>query len=124
IFGFTPLNMVLSALAVVYGIIGIVDDSKVITQGSSSFKKDHMLRRIKFILETAIGVVFSHLLITTLGLSQSLFNYTFITFLFTSYTNAFNINDGLDGLLTGQAVWIFTGMLILTILQNQTTAGI
>lgn len=124
IFGFTPLNMVLSALAVVYGIIGIVDDSKVIKQGSSSFKKDHMLRRIKFILETAIGVVFSHLLITTLGLSQSLFNYAFITFLFTSYTNAFNINDGLDGLLTGQAVWIFTGMLILTILQNQTTAGI
>jgi phospho-N-acetylmuramoyl-pentapeptide-transferase len=44
----------------------------------------------------------------------------FLSIVFISFINAFNINDGLDGLMTGQAIWIFTGMLILTLISNQT----
>ncbi|KKR06160.1 MAG: Phospho-N-acetylmuramoyl-pentapeptide-transferase [candidate division WS6 bacterium GW2011_GWF2_39_15] len=119
LFGTVPLNLILIAITLVYGLIGLLDDSKKI----SGFKLDHLVRKVKFVVEVGIGVLFSHLLITNLNLSNSLFNYAFITFLFTSYTNAFNINDGLDGLLTGQTIWMFTGMLILTMLQHQNTVA-
>ncbi len=118
--GLTPLNLLIVSIAIVYGIIGMLDDSKKVSKSNDHFKRDHMLRRVKFITEVLIGLLFSHLLITTLDLTNSLINYAFLAFLFTSYTNAFNINDGLDGLLTGQTIWIFTGMLILAIMQNQT----
>ncbi|MBI2356453.1 hypothetical protein HYV12_00125 [Candidatus Dojkabacteria bacterium] len=124
LFGTNSINLILIAITLIYGLIGLIDDSKIITKKNYTFKVDHMIRRIKFIVEIGIGLLFSHLLIYKLNLSNSLFNYAFLTLLFTSYTNAFNTNDGLDGLLTGQTIWIFTGMLILTILQDQPTVAI
>lgn len=123
LFGNNPINLTLIAITIVYGLIGIIDDSKIIAPGRYNFTTDHLIRRAKFLVELGIGLVFSHLLITHLNLSNSIFNYVFITFLFTSYTNAFNINDGLDGLLSGQSIWVFTGLLILTIIQNQPTVA-
>jgi phospho-N-acetylmuramoyl-pentapeptide-transferase len=117
LFGDTLLNRILIIPMLLVGFIGLIDDSQKIL----NFRWDSILRVGKMILFLLIAAGTSINLMQFIGVFYSLITLGFLTIVFISYINAFNINDGLDGLMTGQAIWIFTGMLILTLLQDQNT---
>lgn len=115
LFGDTMLNMLLTMTIFVVGLIGLIDDSQKIL----NFRWDSSLRIIKSILFLLISLIVTAVLIYLTPITLNWLTLLFLALVFISYINAFNINDGLDGLMTGQAVWIFTGMLILTLIQGQ-----
>ena len=122
VFGNTPLNWILIIFTLLVGIFGLIDD--IMGKYIKSFAVDKMIRNSKFLVELTIGSLLSYLLIKNFNLPfPMILTFPAIVFLFVSYTNAFNINDGLDGLLTGQVIWIFTGLLILTIMQGNSTVS-
>jgi phospho-N-acetylmuramoyl-pentapeptide-transferase len=115
LFGDTVLNRILIIPMLLVGLIGLIDDSQKIL----NFRWDSILRVTKLVFFLLIAAGTSINLMQFNGVFYNLLTLGFLTVVFLSYINAFNINDGLDGLMTGQAVWIFTGMLILTLLKDQ-----
>jgi phospho-N-acetylmuramoyl-pentapeptide-transferase len=132
--GINDLTLILSISTVLIGLLGFTDDFKKLLNIKFDFKSDSLLRKGKFIYQwvVAFGIGFfvtDHFPVETIfsgfpvleDLLES-YNFLFIpifAFILVSYINAFNINDGLDGLMAGQAIWIFTGMMFLTLMQGR-----
>jgi phospho-N-acetylmuramoyl-pentapeptide-transferase len=132
--GVNDLTLILSISTVLIGLLGFSDDFKKLLGIKFDFRSDSLIRKVKFVYQWAVALgigffVTDHFPVGEIFqgfpvLETVLENYDFIfipifAFILVAYINAFNINDGLDGLMAGQAVWIFTGMMLLNILQGQ-----
>jgi len=98
-----------------YGALGLYDDiKKIMGQNGKSAKKKHfgMKFGLKFILQWALAFIIATILYTQLGYtfifihgvglaSLGFLFIPFAAFIIVSFTNAFNIADGLDGLASG-----------------------
>ncbi len=103
--------LILIATLISFGSLGAVDDIKLIlTKRSGKFLG--LGRKEIFILQTICALIIASLLYFLIGLNNLyiplLGNYVidfwyipFATFVIVSFTNAYNISDGLDGLAAG-----------------------
>ena len=101
-----------------YGLIGFVDDYiKVIKQNNNglSVKKKFILQLIFAVL---FVIFFNNWLETTVNIfgykvDFGLFYYVFIILMFLGTTNATNLSDGLDGLVSGEILIILGSTLFI-----------
>jgi len=114
-YGLSDRTIILSTGIIVVGIIGMIDDHKKI----SSFEIDSIIRKVKFLAQWIIALFLSYFLLREINLQYSITYFILCAFMLVTYINSININDGLDGLMTGQAIWIFVGMLFITLLNQQ-----
>ncbi len=119
---FFKINILLIIPSILYAILGFIDDFKKIKYHNN---KGLSITQ-KFLFELSIAIVFYYLYLIK-GHSNEiyLFNYSvdigfiygiWTLLMFVGFTNAVNITDGLDGLLTGLSIILLTGFL--WIIQN------
>lgn len=111
---------------VAFGILGFYDDLKKIFNGNSS-KFFGLSFRYKFLIQWIIALIIGIIFYYKLGysffyirwfgkFSLGLFYIIFAAFVVVSFSNAFNITDGLDGLASG--LFIICLAAFLTIAGN------
>jgi len=108
-----------------FGMLGLYDDIKKFF-GFEKEKFFGLKMKYKLLLQILLGVIISHLLHFSLGISFlhiPLINYTielgwlyipFATFVIVAFANAVNITDGLDGLAAGSLMICLFGLWILS----------
>lgn len=104
-----------------YSILGLLDDLIIIV----SKKNDGISSNIKLVIQILIATIYFYFLMdSNHHTSIELFNYSidlgflygvFILFLFTGFSNATNLTDGLDGLLGGCSIICLFGVFILSL---------
>ncbi len=122
---------VLLITTVGYFIIGFKDDYDKV-----SFKENDkgLSPKVKLILQALVGFIVVLLLTSHNFVDQTVvdtiifgkidlgnFYYLFVILILVSTTNATNLTDGLDGLLTSNAIISFIALLIISIYQGNTT---
>ncbi len=117
------LNIVLTIL--MYGLLGLVDDLLIIIKHSNK----GIPPSLKLLLQVIIAAVsFFMYLSLNLDTTISLFNFTIdlkwsfgllMLLVLTSSTNAFNLTDGIDGLLSGLSLLISIPFIIICINKNE-----
>lgn len=108
-----------------YTLIGLIDDLLIVV-----FKNNKGIKPlIKFILQLLFGIIF-YLIYTLLDCS-SVINFfgfdvnigfvygLFITLIFSSFSNATNFTDGIDGILSGCAIISFVSLGLLGIIKQE-----
>ena len=117
-----------------FGILGLYDDvKKTFTFGNDTFFGLRL--RHKLILEIILALIISFWLYSELKISfvhlpfigiwdLGIFYIPFATFVIVSFTNAFNITDGLDGLSSGLLMialfsfWVISSSILDTSVSN------
>lgn len=130
---FNSLFLVIPIVIILYSLVGFIDDYfKVKQKNNSKGLKPSGKLTLQFLI--AIGV-FIYLLIigfdmtiniylfnTSLVISNviigQLIYFLLILFLFLGVTNATNLTDGLDGLLSSVSIISLSGFLMVAIFQN------
>ena len=95
-----------------FGLLGLYDDAKKLVNGNKTIPFFGLRFRYKFLLQWILALVpatilsvklgYSFLFIRGIGLTDIGYLYIpFAAFVIVSFTNAFNIADGLDGLSPG-----------------------
>uniref|UniRef100_A0ACD5H131 Phospho-N-acetylmuramoyl-pentapeptide-transferase n=1 Tax=Desertifilum tharense IPPAS B-1220 TaxID=1781255 RepID=A0ACD5H131_9CYAN len=120
--GFHPSAIALSILTVGYGAIGWLDDWQILRRRSNK----GISPRMKLMLQTGLGVLFSLWLITTqpaeltqvalpfgLSLPLGLLFCTLAVGVLVSESNALNLTDGLDGLAGGTGAIALLGLAVI-----------
>lgn len=117
-----------------FGILGLYDDLKKLTNGKKiaffglRFRHKFLIQWIlafiiAFVLYSKLG--YSFVFIRGFGLASIGFLFIpFAAFVIVSFTNAFNIADGLDGLASGLLLICLGAFLAITSLQVGGTLGI
>ena len=118
--------LILSFLIISFMIIGFLDDllslKKQINTGLTSNQK--------LILQLIISIIFilicksNNYINENLYIGNNLFNFSYFiyplgVFVLLAESNSSNLTDGLDGLLSGCSVLIFTGLAIDILIENQ-----
>lgn len=106
------ISFVILAVFLAYGLLGFVDDYKIINEGrNDGIKASH-----KLIVQMIIGVVFYFVYTATGGttiiniplvdinIDIGILYLPFVVIMFSAYSNAVNLTDGMDGLATGTSV--------------------
>lgn len=95
-----------------YGLIGFIDDYKIVTEG----KNDGLSPKAKMLMQLALAVVFYFLYMlsggdtsisipfTSKSINLGILYLPFIMFLFSGSSNAVNLTDGMDGLAGGTTI--------------------
>lgn len=110
---------------IAFGILGLYDDGKKLISDGSKSSFFGLRFRYKFLLQWAIALVPATILYTKLGYSFlfirgigltdiGLLYIPFAAFVIVSFTNAFNIADGLDGLASGLLLICLVAFLAIT----------
>lgn len=120
------VTWLLVLLLLFYGLIGMWDDSiKIFKRQNEGFKASQ-----KFSLQIIIAIIFGIILVTG-GQSTviSLFGnqviglgYLYVIFIIiwvSGFSNAVNLTDGLDGLVTGLSIIAFLTYAIIAYIQHQ-----
>ena len=123
------LNGTLGALLftlIAYGLIGMWDDSiKIFNHQNEGFKPWQ-----KFLAQVVGAMVFAVIyqhegFQMGFGLTDwGWFYALFIIFWMVGFSNAVNLTDGLDGLVTGLATISFAAYLVLALVQGQTEVAL
>lgn len=126
---FNYLNFLILIIPFIgYGIIGFIDDYLIIKKHNNEGLKPS----IKFIFELILATVF-YFIYLELGFNNKLnffgiyidlgFLYgVFIVLFFTGFTNATNFTDGVDGLLSFNAIASFICIAVLSLIKNEKEA--
>lgn len=116
-----------------FGILGFYDDIKKLTSRQNGF---FGLRfRHKFIIQWILAFIISVVLYTKLGYSfifihgfglasLGIVYILFAAFVIVSFTNAFNITDGLDGLASGLFLICLVAFLVITSKEVDQNLGV
>ena len=111
---------------VVYGLIGMWDDSiKIFHHQNEGFKPWQ-----KFLCQVIAAMVFTAIYQHEgfqMGFGESQVGWLyglFIIFWMVGFSNAVNLTDGLDGLVTGLAVISFAAYLVIALYQKQSEVAI
>ena len=111
---------------VVYGLIGMWDDSiKIFHHQNEGFKPWQ-----KFLCQVIAAMVFTVIYQHEgfqMGFGESQVGWVyglFIIFWMVGFSNAVNLTDGLDGLVTGLAVISFAAYLVIALYQKQNEVAI
>ncbi|MBI2033121.1 MAG: phospho-N-acetylmuramoyl-pentapeptide-transferase [Candidatus Levybacteria bacterium] len=111
-----------------FGLLGLYDDAKKLVSQKDSF---FGLRfRHKFVIQWVLAFVIASVIYYKLGYtfifihgfglaSMGYLYIPFAAFVIVSFTNAFNITDGLDGLASGLLLICLASFLVLTITARQ-----
>lgn len=117
-----------------FGILGLYDDfKKLINGGKTTFFG--LQFRYKFLIQWVLALIISTILYTKLGYdfifihgiglaSLGFLFIPFAAFVIVSFTNAFNITDGLDGLASGLFLICLVAFLAITARQLDQALGI
>lgn len=116
-----------------FGILGLYDDFKKLSGGSSGF---FGLRfRHKFVIQWILAIIIAAVLHIQLGydflfvhglgpVSIGWFFVPFAAFIIVSFVNAVNITDGLDGLATGLLMICLMAFLVISAQQLDQGMGV
>ena len=115
-----------------FGLLGLYDDAKKLVGGKGVFFGIRI--RYKFLIQCALGLIiawilysqlgYSFIFIRGVGLADLGFLYiAFAAFVIVSFTNAFNIADGLDGLASGLLLICLGAFLAISSTQLDQTLG-
>lgn len=128
----TTQTVVLLLVLIGFGVLGFLDDFiKVVMKrnlGLTSLQKligQIVIAIIAYFLlqlgpfDTAISIPF-----TTWSIDFGILYVVFIVFWLVGFSNAVNLSDGLDGLVSGTASIAFATFGILAVIYNQTDAAI
>lgn len=107
-----------------YSLIGFIDDSLIIKLR----KNDGIKPKNKFLLQVLFGVVY-YILLNSINHSTkvNIFNYyidlkwfygILVVFMLVATSNAVNLTDGLDGLVSGNLIIILIALSILSYKKN------
>lgn len=106
-----------------FGLVGFCDDFLIIKRG----KNDGLNAKTKIILELIIGVMFYYLyqyfgFSTKLFIELGILYLPFVVLMLISSSNAFNLTDGLDGLLGGLSIICFSALGYIAYLNENEVA--
>lgn len=118
-----------------FGLLGLYDDVKKLVQGDAIESFFGLRFRHKFIIQWILALIIAYvfymqlgghfLFIRGIGLIQFGFLFVpFAAFIIVSFTNAFNITDGLDGLAPGLFLICLVAFLAITSQQLDQSLGI
>jgi len=127
--------VVLSIAFVGYGLLGLYDDLKKLVPQIEKNSFFGLRFRHKFIIQWVLAFVIAFIFYQYLGFSfifirgfgAATIGWLFIpfaAFVIVSFSNAFNITDGLDGLSSGVFLICLTAFLAITAAQLDQTLGI
>lgn len=125
-----PLNLTVLICLISYagyGLIGWVDDYKIVVQKDNEGLKPG----VKFLMQSVLAVLVYFLYIQTypttvwlpifhVNLQVGFLYFIMIFLLFTGTSNAVNLTDGVDGLCAGQSIFVLVALAVIALLQNQT----
>lgn len=109
-----------------YGLIGFIDDYKIVTEG----KNDGLSPRSKMLMQLALAVVFYILYRMSGGNNEIVIPFTrssldlgllylpFIMFMFSGSSNAVNLTDGMDGLAAGTTLIAMVPLIFVAYTSN------
>jgi phospho-N-acetylmuramoyl-pentapeptide-transferase len=133
---FKPWELTVLLLAFIgYGVLGLYDDLKKLATPTQKETFFGLRFRHKFILQWILAIAialiiyfqlgYSFIFIHGFGLASIGFLYIpFAAFVIVSFTNAFNITDGLDGLASGLFLICMIAFLIISSRQLDISLGV
>ncbi len=110
-----------------YGLLGFVDDYKIITEG----RNDGLKASHKLLMQMVIGVAFYFIYTNTggttiidlpvlnRGINLGILYLPFVVIMFSAYSNAVNLTDGMDGLATGTSIIAFLALAYFAYVQAE-----
>ncbi|HSW88893.1 MAG TPA: phospho-N-acetylmuramoyl-pentapeptide-transferase [Candidatus Saccharimonadales bacterium] len=118
-----------------YGALGFYDDLKKLIGGNKQTAFFGLRFRYKFIIQWLLAFIIAYVFYSKLGynfifvrgIGLTSLGFVFIpfaAFIIVSFTNAFNITDGLDGLASGLFLICLTAFLAITSQQLDQSLGI
>ncbi|WP_413683409.1 phospho-N-acetylmuramoyl-pentapeptide-transferase [Prochlorococcus sp. MIT 1011] len=123
--------LTLSLLIISFMLIGLIDDfislKKKFNTGLTSNQKlvlQFFISLIFIIICVTNDLISNNVQITNKIINIGNFIYPLGIFVLLAESNSTNLTDGLDGLLSGCSVLIFTGLAITILIENQTYAEI
>lgn len=120
------LNLKYISLIIVYlsyGLLGFIDDYKIIKEG----KNDGLSAKTKLMVQFIIAAIFYALYLKMGGdntlripiinasIDLGYFYFAFVVFMFMAYSNAVNLTDGMDGLASGTTIIALVPLLIMAV---------
>ncbi len=119
--------LTLSFLIILFMFIGFIDDFLSLKKQLNTGLRSNQ----KIILQFFISLIFiticasNHLIPSTIQIANKMFNignliYPLGIFVLLAESNSTNLTDGLDGLLSGCSVLIFTGLALTILIENPT----
>ena len=104
-----------------YGLIGFIDDYKIVTEG----KNDGLSPRSKMFMQLVLAVIFYifymmsggdnsiSIPFTTKSIDLGILYLPFIMFMFSGSSNAVNLTDGMDGLAGGTSIIALIPLIVV-----------
>ncbi|MBT3261283.1 phospho-N-acetylmuramoyl-pentapeptide-transferase [bacterium] len=116
---YTPETVWLLALTIVFGLIGLTDDLL------STFHRQNkgLSAKQKMLLQTSAAFIFL-LSYSFFFTSLSFWYLVFFIFIFVGTSNATNLTDGLDGLLSGLTIFSLLGFSFYFFIASQITLSL
>lgn len=121
------INILLVLLVfVAYGFLGFIDDYKIIKEG----KNDGLSPKFKLVTQCVLALIFYLVYMAQGGSSVvsiplihvsfdlGILYLPFILIMFSGYSNAVNLTDGMDGLATGTSIVAFIPFIYFTHIQG------
>jgi len=110
-----------------YGLIGFIDDYKIILERNNK----GLSAKVKFMMQLILAIIFYIIFRQELSASVNLpftdfsidlgsLYVLFVLFLFTGSSNAVNLTDGMDGLAGGTSLIALVPFAIFSYIQNET----
>jgi phospho-N-acetylmuramoyl-pentapeptide-transferase len=109
-----------------YGILGFIDDYKIILERSNK----GISARVKFMIQLVLAIIFYIIFrqelsasiaipFINMSIDLNLFYAAFVLFIFTGSSNAVNLTDGMDGLAGGTSLIALIPFAIFAYLQDE-----
>ena len=123
----SSISFVILGVFLAYGLLGFVDDYKIITEG----RNDGLKASHKLLMQMVIGVVFYFIYTNTggttiidlpvlnRGINVGILYLPFVVIMFSAYSNAVNLTDGMDGLATGTSIIAFLALAYFAYVQAE-----
>ena len=123
----SSISFVILGVFLVYGLLGFVDDYKIITEG----RNDGLKASHKLLMQMVIGVAFYFIYTNTggttiidlpvlnRGINVGILYLPFVVIMFSAYSNAVNLTDGMDGLATGTSIIAFLALAFFAYVQAE-----
>jgi phospho-N-acetylmuramoyl-pentapeptide-transferase len=123
----SSISLVILGVFLAYGLLGFVDDYKIITEG----RNDGLKASHKLLMQMVIGVAFYFIYTNTggttiidlpvlnRGINVGILYLPFVVIMFSAYSNAVNLTDGMDGLATGTSIIAFLALAYFAYVQAE-----
>lgn len=123
----SSISFVILGVFLAYGLLGFVDDYKIITEG----RNDGLKASHKLLMQMVIGVAFYFIYTNTggttiidlpvlnRGINVGILYLPFVVIMFSAYSNAVNLTDGMDGLATGTSIIAFLALAYFSYMQAE-----